>query len=196
MFDPHRIGPQRTSSYSRNKGRVIQRRLVNTPSPGYTRTELEQLVPVMLKNGLLPTTPVPSPDFGLLSTYSVIVSGVDISLNYTEITPAAEGNTSIPISVSGEYMLVVPNFYVQSGSVTANVCFFTSFTASTSGTYVYRGLTPGTRLYRMGDEQGVDMIVLYGSSGASITIYTGQGRPASEGGNVSDVEKGGFAVPM
>ena len=62
MFDPHHIGPRYESRYSRNKGRVFQRKVVNEP-PTFTRSQLEKLVPVMIQNGIINgTTPDPGPD--------------------------------------------------------------------------------------------------------------------------------------
>ena len=72
MFDPHHIGPRYETSYSRNKGRVLQRKVKDTKRT-YTREELEKLLPVMIQNGLVngttpdppPTpTPTPTPDPG------------------------------------------------------------------------------------------------------------------------------------
>lgn len=51
MFDPHRVGPSSSSYYDRNKGRVLQRKLVDPISKPLTRSEL----PIMRLNGIVQT---------------------------------------------------------------------------------------------------------------------------------------------
>ncbi|KAH0803547.1 uncharacterized protein GO595_003891 [Histomonas meleagridis] len=54
MFDPHRIGPISESYYSRNKGRVIQRKLVPPINPPLTKYDLDRAYEVLKNNGRIP----------------------------------------------------------------------------------------------------------------------------------------------
>ena len=50
MFDPHHIGPQSSSFYSRNKGRVLQRKLVNPPPSIITSRDLDNYYKILQHN--------------------------------------------------------------------------------------------------------------------------------------------------
>lgn len=168
MFDPHRIGPRRSSSYSRNKGRVIQRRAVNTPSPGYTRTELEQLVPVMKKNGFIPDVPPPpSPDFGRVVSYSVLLNGVDVTNDYDEFTSVTGGIASSTLYV-GYYLYIMPN-WTNSG-VTGNYMAVKAVYNANYKSYTLEGVTNGTRLYFLGPDSTVVGLLLYGENGTVVNV--------------------------
>ncbi|KAH0787421.1 hypothetical protein GPJ56_008616 [Histomonas meleagridis] len=54
MFDPHRIGPISESYYSRNKGRVLQRKLVPPLNPPMTKYDLDRAYDVLKNNGKIP----------------------------------------------------------------------------------------------------------------------------------------------
>ena len=55
MFDPHRIGPSTSSYYDRNKGRVLQRKVVDMPGQPITRSQLLSYLPIMRLNGIVQT---------------------------------------------------------------------------------------------------------------------------------------------
>lgn len=78
MFDPYHIGPGQSTSYDRNNGRVIRRRVINIPSRSWTRNELMELVPLMKMNGLLPSGPTGALKFNSIS-YSNMEDSLDIS---------------------------------------------------------------------------------------------------------------------
>lgn len=194
MFDPHRIGPRRSSSYARNKGRVIQRRLVDTPSPGYTRTELEELVPLMRKNGFIPEIPPgPSPNFGRMVSYSVIADGLDITNDYRELTEDELYRGYVTLSGNNEvFLLVIPN-YDFGGQ---NSVVFLTVRAVDAGNHSYVGLTEGTRVYSMGNRLVVDSLILTGENGTSITVYLPEGKASVSTQQALSVTDGSFAVPM
>lgn len=70
MFDPYHVGPQESTSYDRNNGRVIRRRLINPPSRSWTRNELMELLPLMQMNGLIPSGPTGALTFNSIG-YSI-----------------------------------------------------------------------------------------------------------------------------
>lgn len=55
MFDPHRVGPSSSSYYDRNKGRVLQRKMVDIPGQPITRSQLLSYLPIMRLNGIVQT---------------------------------------------------------------------------------------------------------------------------------------------
>ena len=55
MFDPHRIGPRSESFYSRNKGRILQRKLIDPPPEPVTSYDLDNYEKILRHNGRLPT---------------------------------------------------------------------------------------------------------------------------------------------
>ena len=69
MFDPHRVGPSSSSYYDRNKGRVLQRKLVDPISQPLTRSQLLSYLPIMRLNGIV-DTPLVRHFFSQDSTFS------------------------------------------------------------------------------------------------------------------------------
>lgn len=55
MFDPHGIGPTTSSFIARNKGRVLQRKLIDPPKPAITDKDLDNYYSILLHNGRVPT---------------------------------------------------------------------------------------------------------------------------------------------
>ena len=55
MFDPHRVGLSSSSYYDRNKGRVLQRKVVDMPGQPITRSQLLSNLPIMRLNGIVQT---------------------------------------------------------------------------------------------------------------------------------------------
>ena len=122
MFDPHHIGPRYESRYSRNKGRVFQRKVVNEP-PSFTRSQLEKLVPVMIQNGIINgTTPDPSPDpdpfyipLPVDSIHITYYQGKHYYLNFKDFQSTAYPITlqfDPPASVDEDYTLWICYFIV------------------------------------------------------------------------------------
>lgn len=179
MFDPHRIGPERTTSYSRNHGRVIQRKVVRTPSVAYTRGDLEQLVPLMRKNGLVP--PPRSDDFGTVADYRIFAGGVDVTDNYTEYT-SAELAAGIYINTTTEYLFLVPNWEIS--GIIGRYLLFSVFSSNIQRTdpVKFTGLPDGVRVYRFTDVQlGVSFEIaatLTGTNGTKVNFALGTKRIA------------------
>lgn len=164
MFDPHRIGPSRSTSYWRNKGRVIQRKLVDPPARAMTRSELEDLYPLMERNGLIP--PRPSTEFGRLVNYRVFADGIDISNNYVEL---AGGSASLELN-TGYYLVLIPNNDIS--GLPNRQLVVRIFGASETGTYEIAPVTNGSRLYNMGSSSPSqrDYLLLTGENGTVIRI--------------------------
>ena len=53
MFDPHGIGPRSQNSYSINKGRVIQRKIVSDKTPLNFLADKERIFELLKANGYL-----------------------------------------------------------------------------------------------------------------------------------------------
>lgn len=88
MFDPYHIGPGQSTSYDRNNGRVIRRRVINTPSRSWTRNELMELLPLMQMNGLLPSVS------GALTFNSVIYTVYGRAMSSASVS--SMGNYELP----------------------------------------------------------------------------------------------------
>ena len=110
MFDPHRVGPSSSSYYDRNKGRVLQRKLVDPVSEPLTRLKLLSYLPIMRLNGLVQTPIVQhfhsnDPTFSFDSdTYlatgsTVTFSGSSSKINISQIQIIPESSTP-PTSIS------------------------------------------------------------------------------------------------
>lgn len=164
MFDPHHIGPRRSSSYSRNKGRVIQRRAVNTPSPGYTRSELEQLVPLMKVNGFIP--PPPSPYLGKVVNYRVLVDGVDRTNDYTAIDAAHPGNTAF--LNEGVYFYIVVNYTTP--EIAGNFMAIKVFRIPEYALYRLSTPTVGSRFYSIGTGTPDVVLEVTGENGTVVNM--------------------------
>lgn len=164
MFDPHHIGPQRTSSYSRNKGRVIQRRAVNTPSPGYTRSELEQLVPVMKVNGFIP--PPPSPYFGRVVNFRVLVDGVDRTNDYTAVDANHPGTQAF--FDAGVYFYIVVNYTTT--EIAGNFMAIKVFRIPEYALYRLETPTIGSRFYRIGAGTPDVVLEVTGENGTVVNM--------------------------
>ena len=111
MFDPHHIGPQSSSFYSRNKGRVLQRKLVNPPPSIITSRDLDNYYKILQHNGRIPPTPtvqdliINYPNIQLTKPYSLAkdsILSVKIDLYAVMIYPDNQ-QLSIPFSNFPQY---------------------------------------------------------------------------------------------
>ncbi|KAH0786638.1 hypothetical protein GPJ56_009381 [Histomonas meleagridis] len=100
MFDPHRIGPISESYYSRNKGRVLQRKLVPPINPPLTKYDLDRAYEVLKNNGRIP-------DYSIQDTIVNYPGGTSTKRVAYEIGSTIKVNIPIfSISISD-----VPGFY-------------------------------------------------------------------------------------
>lgn len=190
MFDPHHIGPRRSSSYSRNKGRVIQRRAVNTPSPGYTMTELEQLVPLMRKNGFIPN--IDPSSFGKVVDYSVVVDGVDRTNDYT--TPTVSGTVSVTYFYEGVYIFVLPNY--TGSQITGTYLAIKMVRIPEYGSYNLVKIKAGLRAYRLGEGTPDVVFSVAGQNGTIVPLSFVPTDDLSEPDQNIDFSYGVTLLPM
>lgn len=92
MFDPHGIGPRSESFYSRNKGRVLQRKLVDPPSPVVTSYDLDKYYNILFHNGR-----IPQPSIQNISTANNPYTFQNATFLATGSTISFTGNSAILI---------------------------------------------------------------------------------------------------
>ncbi|KAH0787381.1 hypothetical protein GPJ56_008576 [Histomonas meleagridis] len=106
MFDPQRIGPISESYYSRNKGRVLQRKLVPPLDPPMTKYDLDRAYEVIKNNGIV-------------ADYTVQNNIV----NY----PGSTSTKRIAYEVGSTIKVVIPISSIKLGTDSTNVFPLTQF---------------------------------------------------------------------
>lgn len=159
MFDPHSIGPRSSSFRSRNRGRVIQRRLVDPPPRQMTRDDLIKLLPLYEQNNLLPT-----PKFtliGLLYTDSINSISVKFS-NFVYRSTPQQFNADPQLN-QRQFLIY---YFLNDDDIELHIHLFDYSNSTVLGTpadsYIYSGTidNPGTNpgfyiyIYNS-DEQGL-----------------------------------------
>lgn len=100
MFDPHGIGPRSESFYSRNKGRVLQRKLVDPPSPVVTSYDLDKYYKILFHNGRIPQPSIQN------------ISTANNPYTFQNATFLATGST---ISFTGSSAILIDRFQFENG---------------------------------------------------------------------------------
>ena len=129
MFDPHRVGPSSSSYYERNKGRVLQRKLVDPVSEPLTRSKLLSYLPIMRLNGIVDTPIVQH------------FQSTDTTFSFDSDTYLATGSTVTFNGVSG--VLSIDRLTFIKSDQTEETVYLNQFMYSADGGNALVGEVPG-----------------------------------------------------